>query len=261
MAKRKDSKALFEVIARGKDNRGEPGMAVPQWLQKQPPEVPAPPQAEEESSQPPVEQAPPQPGMLPVPQADETPAAAAEPTISSGDGRVRVSLNYASVAAAILVAIVALGGMFWLGRVTGHGHEMIVPDKPLTENVPVRLGVTDGNAAPAAKAKYYLVIERMLPGLTPENKADAEAIVKYLETKGKTARISEARMSEANKGQLYVVLSTEPGFADPKSPEAIQFAQDIEDLGKAYHPPPGRKKYLFIQHNKDGLNPSYIPLH
>ena len=254
MAKRKDSKALFEVIARGKDNRSEPGMAVPQWLQKQPQDAPAPSGGEDESSQPPVDQAPPEPGMLPTPRMDET--SAAEPLMSSAGGRVRISLNYASFAAAVLGAVVVLGGAFWLGRITSHGRGEAPTEKTMADNLPVRPGVVEASSTPATKAKYYLVIERMLPGLTPENKADAEAVVKYLDTKG-----IHARVSEANRGQLYVVMSTDPGFADPKSTEATKFAEDIEDMGKAYRPPPGRKKYSFIQHNKDGLNPSYIPLH
>ncbi len=259
MAKRKDSKALFEVIARNKDSRSEPGMAVPEWLLKRQQndfgQKGAPAASGDEPPAPAVEDGP-APGMPPVPSMEEIELADAtsEPILSSAGGRVRLSLNYVSFAAALLGAVVALGGTFYLGRVTGHG-ETTTQEKAVLD-APLRPEAADASAKPPAAPtkKYYLVIERLTPGMTPAKKADAEAIVKYLDGKGKKAIVREA-----NQNQFYVVLSLEP-FSDRTSPEAVKFAEEIEELGKAYRPPPGREKYNFSQHKDGRLDPSFIPM-
>src|SRR5690606_11261104 len=85
--------------------------------------------------------------------------------------------------------------------------------------------------------KYYLIVDRMLPGLTQDSKLDAEAIIEWLKTKGHEATL-------AIMGTRYVVLSSRP-FDSMKSEQAKNFALTIDALGRSYRPQAPRSKYTF----------------
>ena len=99
--------------------------------------------------------------------------------------------------------------------------------------------------------KYYLIIER-LQGSTEKDKLDARAIVDYLRSKGKLAQVNFLQ-----NGDRYIICSL-TGFASKTSKEAMDYAREIQELGKAYVPPKDRGKYSFSQNNRKGeFDPSF----
>jgi len=255
MSKRKDAVALFDLINKGKPQQASPGLNVPGWFSNRPPAAP---EAGAEAAAPGESPTAPPPPPAPAYSPFST-AAAGEPVFQAEGGRVRISLNYVACGATALGLIVALGFMFYIGRISVRPSRppATPPDGGLINQVPYRPPIGGADANPGAvlsaareKGKFYLIVDRM-PGSSENDKKDAEAIVEYLRTKSKPAVVVQWKDSGA-----YSVLSM-TGFDSSSSPEAADYVKAIEDLGKNYRPPPPRGRYTFSQHSAGRLTPSW----
>lgn len=271
MTRKKDSVALFEVIAKDKDKYPKAGVSVPGWMGGAPqgPVAPSGPAASEPSA-PTVAQAPPA-AMAAAPEAP--PAASDEPMLSIVAGRLRLSLNYTVALVAAFGLIVVLFGAVALGRWTARGGKAagdsggnlagIVDSgkandgaeqapakkaegrqKPLEARGP---GKTEGPpVVPAARisGKYYLVIQMLPGGTTTELHKEAWKIRDFCVANGKPADVQEVSKN-------YMVWSLTPfDTPSPKDPKVQQYAQEIEDLGKKYVAQKGR--YNLMQRRSVG---------
>jgi hypothetical protein len=100
------------------------------------------------------------------------------------------------------------------------------------------------------KGKYYLIIERTAH-LTDADRLDAEAIADFCNKNNFPCGVVQYGT------QSYAVWSLQP-FDSSTSPEALDYAKKVEDLGKRYKPPPGRGIYKFKQEDKTGhFNPLF----
>ena len=259
MAKKKKSMALFEVIAKSRQDKREPELSVPQWMRhrdessqtpaeggKKPIPVPTtliPPQAavEQPSLQvTPVEPAPARPQPISRPAAEP---GAAEPVFSTRGGRLSLSLNYVSCTVALLGLVLLLAVVFLLGRAS-------VGDKPATNGGPKQAAAAAAQppAESWAAGKYYLQIQAM-GGLSDALRDEARLIARYCTDAKVPAKV-------VRTATQYEIRSTTP-FDSAASSEALQFAQRIDALGKRYKTLYG-KPYDFSQHDRDGrFRPRY----
>ena len=232
MAKRKDSEGLFEIISRTKSTQGASPMEVPEWMSRKPGQQPHP-TAEAEQAPPP-----------PTPRAEPTESPGLTRAILSlREARVTMSLNYVSCGVIILALLTLLIGMFVLGRRSAIGRGRVEGSSaPYSPGVLGKKGqerITTRSAAAARVAgKYYMVIEG-LGGITPERWDDAKSIVEFCKKANLPADIGQMR----NPRQYVVWSLTGLGSAD--SPEAVDYAQQIKELGQKYKDKYGT--YDFIQ--------------
>jgi len=225
--RRKDSVALFEVISKGKVKR---------------------PADEGEADADIASQTPPLPQSQDLaPDGGSADDVQQTPQFAGLDRRISLSLNYASCIAAAMGLVVLLGTMFWLGRITAGRIDSSAPVATSETGADAPAGQGDSSRssrqATRISGKYYLIVDRMLPGLTQDSKLDAEAIIEWLKTKGHEATL-------AIMGTRYVVLSSRP-FDSMKSEQAKNFALTIDALGRSYRPQPPRSKYTFSQYRVD----------
>lgn len=233
--RRKDSMALFEVVAPGDRKKRKATMTVPDWMKR--------------SHAPGGAQEAPQPTETPQPEAlpDVEPAANKRPdrahvVWSTADGRVTVSLNYVSCGVAAMGVVLALVAMFMLGRAS---RGQVPPGQPEGNKAPAQAGPVSGKVPQRISGKYYLVIQQ-LGGRTAALKADANAIAAYcLAARGDSATVID-------DGQQYLVLSGRP-FDRQTSGAALEYAADIHHtLGKRYKTDEN-SKYDFNQMDSRGL--------
>lgn len=251
-SKRKDAVALFEAISRTKPKLPEANMNVPGWMARQqqapePPKVPVPVASGRSLSE--LQQRASQLAGLPRTR---------EPIFSTAGGRMRVSLNYVSGGVAAGGFVLLLLVAFLLGRSSaspGKSVEQPPPGAPPLNPAVVRgieQGPSTGSPPARVKGKHYLIIQSMM-GNTDRHKADAQKIVEFLHRNGE-----EAETRPTTSGS-WVVLSFRP-YDSPQSPEAIQFAQKIEELGKKYTSRAEGGQYDFRQRDRatGKLEPFYI---
>jgi hypothetical protein len=255
VAKRRDSVALFEVIQ--KAGRSEGNMAVPKWMDRQG-----------------AVEAPGDVAPRPEPASRAISLGVSEPLVSIVDDRLRVSLSYVSGALVVLALVVLVAGGFALGRWSAPGLPAAIPDgQSLREKTPLGrhvLGkanpVTPGDNAKAPPApsarqkdKYYLVIQ-FLPGLSQKDMDNAARIAAFCDAHGEPATVARFTHPGSAK-QRYIVWSLRP-FGEQDSPEALAYAQKIEDLGKQYmREAPEDGRYNFQQRKRAGasLTPQFEP--
>ena len=253
MAKKKKSMALFEVIAKGRKDNRESELSVPQWMRQQDgtsetpaeggkkpipvPTTPIPPQAALE--EPSLQVTPP---ALAQPRPIGRPAAepgAAEPVFTTKGGRLNLSLNYVSCTVALLGLVLLLVVVFLLGRAS-------VGDRPAAGGGSQAAG--QAPAGPWVAGKYYLQIQAM-GGLSDTLRDEARQIARFCTDAKVPAKVYQT-------ARQYEFRSTTP-FDSAASPEALQFAQRIAELGKRYKTLYG-KPYDFSQHDRDGrFRPRY----
>jgi len=113
--------------------------------------------------------------------------------------------------------------------------------------VPPAVWRRSAQAANRTPGKYYLVIQDM-GGMTAALKAEAEAIVAYLEPLGFRASV------EADKaGRQWRVCASDPdGFGSPGSEKARLYAAVIKAKAQGYRDSPGGKRYSFSERGSDG---------
>ena len=248
MAKRrKDSMALFEVVAPGKRQKRKTPLAIPDWMKKSnvPDEAPAKPA----SRMPPESHCVASSRAEAVPDAaptddemagheparyeaadDSEPAGRADEqdqaVLSLSPGRVTLSLNYVSCAVVATGLVLALVAAFMLGRASAPAAPGDDENTRAAAGTGLVLGKSPSRGAPRISGKHYLVIQQ-LAGRTAALKADAEAVAAYC----KGARGDHATV--VDDGQQYVVLSARP-FDSRTSPEALEYAAEIHELGKRY---------------------------
>lgn len=230
MAKRKDSEALFEIIARTRASQDPAAINVPEWMSKKPAQQEA--EAGVEPGQvPKAEQAPPKLLLKSEPTGSrrfQIPPA----LLAIRDWRVTVSLNFVTCAVIGLALLTLLLSMLVIGWKWGassaSGPSEVPPYKPGVlgnkdpGNIPTRL------AAPQrVNGKYYMLIQGM-GGITDEYYAEAKMIVDFCNRADLPADIGQMRTPEQ-----YIVWSL-TGFDSPDTPEAQEYAQRIKALGKDY---------------------------
>ena len=238
MAKKKRSMALFEVVARDRDENRETGVGVPEWMQGQ--------TATDETSAPagkkPISLTPPgAPAATPSSPAGPYAAPAVEPVLSTAGGRLKLSLNYVTCTVAILAMLLLLVAAFLLGRASAGGA--------------TRAAAPGGAhvAAPTPRrvpGKHYLVIQK-ISGTSDVVKKDAHDIVKYCRRHGK-----EAGVVRAPDGKGYWVWSRR-GFDAADSLAALAYAREVSSLGLQYSRDT-KKKYDFSQYDsRKRLRPEF----
>jgi hypothetical protein len=238
LRKKKNSLALFEVIAKGRASNAEPDVGVPGWMKDVPP--------------------PPDSAGSEVPQASAPDAesakpdqAAGEPVVSTADGRLTLSLSYTAATLTVTALIVLVAGAFWLGLVSG-GHVQPSP----RDAAAVAGGLADAGQGAAADVpkrqagKYYMVIQD-LQGSSAQQREEAERIVSFLAERGEAA---EVRTLTA--GGDYVVWSFK-AFDTTDGPDVGNYADWIERLGGDYFDK--HRTYRFGQHRDGKLNALMLP--
>ena len=236
MAKKKNSPALFEAISKTRLQQKQENLAIPKWMDHRS-----------------------EPGMTPAEPAGIIDNYSG-PVISTGAGRLVLSLDYKAFLAVILGLVVLLAAAFWLGRVTGPA---LSSDAGSTGLPPIKtevLNIADQTPkSPAAKpagnsrvpGKHYLVIES-LAGVSDTDRADAGQILSFLASRGEQADIGTIK----NSGKL-VIWSLKP-MESPKSAEAIAYAEKIEHLGKQYLAQHGKYKFQQRRSPSAKLEPYYV---
>jgi len=269
VTKKKDSVALFEVISKSRQKRGDSDLGVPGWIE--PPEAPP-----QQAEAPPVPvrqaEAPPSPARqaAAIPQAPSRPV---EPAIGVVGGRLMVSLNYVSCLVIAMGLLVLLVAAFWLGRATG-GAARVEPTEAvgtgLNEGKSTGETIAGGDTRPPPGAeyqettevtrlpkrvsgKYYLVIESIKKNTDAAsrkaNRKEAERIIEFCKQKGEPSEL------RSMKGR-FIVWSLTPHDSSG-SEAALRHARFIQDnLGKEYFEK--YKTYKFL-HTKNGeFAPWYI---
>lgn len=261
MAKKKNSMALFEVVAKEGNAGRDAEMGVPPWMQKRPKEIDTPgiqtedaaettPASAQDASPDKTYQAEP----VRAAPADSPSYVSAEPSghepiVSTAGGRLTLSLNYMSCTVALLAIVLALIMAFALGRssapdgpqsaewsppVPAQGDSQaqqasVVPD--VAERTPARVS-----------GKYYLVIQA-LGGLNETFRDEAQHIAQYCTEVGYTASVMR-------DDTQYLVWSLEP-FDSPDGKDARQYQAEIDGVGKRYKTLYS-KKWDFAQLDPEG---------
>ena len=268
MAKRKDSTALFEAMLRSRDRQAREGFASPGRLDRQGE------QAAGVSAQ-------------PVLKSVDRPAASVAPVASGGWGLPapataaqggelppnRRLMLFGVLAVAALIAVA-----FMLGRRSATQEEqplakpyVAVPTPKNSVPVPsakptpsVNAAKTSGGAALTAEAKtptagterivgkYYLVVERT-KAASPEDKAEADKIVKFLAEHNEPAEVVLAGQEDK---RMYAVWSLRP-FDDDKSEATREFALAVEKLGAEYETKHGNYRFQQRIKRTSELTPLY----
>ncbi len=239
MTKKKNSPALFEAISKTRQQQKQENMAVPKWMDQR-----------SDSGEDPVD-------------SIETQRRFAGPLISTGAGRLVLSLDVIASLAIVSGLIVLLIAAFWLGRVTGPdspsdpGSGGLPPVNTEVLNI---AGETPNSSVPKPAVssrilgKHYLVIES-LAGFSDTDRADAGKIVGFLASQGEKADIGKTTV--AGK-QVYVIWSLRP-MDSPTSDEAVNFAEKIESLGKQYQVQFGKYRFQQRRSPTANLEPYYLP--
>lgn len=225
MAKRKNSMALFEVISKADKGRNRTVLSVPDWMR-----------SGQEAAQK-ADGAPDSVDAADAVDAPQSPAMAdaaspqqqdvrGEPIVSTTGGRLTVSLNYVSCTVALLAILFLVIAAFMMGRASMRPADPAA--KPAGADVKKPVIASSGGFSPRGRVartpgKYYLVIQEM-KDMTPERKADAEAIVSYL---------GDYPATVVDGGGHWAVWSLE-GFDSPDSAEAKRYAFMISNEGTKY---------------------------
>lgn len=230
MAKRKDSEALFEIIARTRASQDPAAINVPEWMSKKPAQQ----EAEagvEPGQEPKAEQAPPKLLLKSEPIGSrrfQIPPS----LLAIRDWRVTVSLNFVTCAVLGLAMLTLLLSMLVIGYKWGAASappQRVVP--PLRPSVLGNNDLGEPTPKPAApqrvNGKYYMLIQGV-EGITEQHKAEAQRIVDFCNEAHLPADIGEMR--DPNQ---YIVWSL-TGFDSPDNPEAKEYAEQIKELGKQY---------------------------
>ncbi len=237
VARKKNSPALFEAISKTRLKQKQENLAIPKWMDKR-----------SESGEALVEPA----GIV-----DNY----SGPLISTGAGRLVLSLDYKAFLAVTLGLAVLLVAAFWLGRVTGPASPSEAEKAGLPPiNTKVLNIAEKAPKSPAAKpagnsrvpGKHYLIIES-LAGVSDTDRADAGRILSFLASRGEQADIGKTRVGGKD---VFVIWSLRP-MDKPASAEAIAYAKKIERMGKQYLAQHG--KYRFQQRRSPSakLEPYY----
>ncbi|MBA7471603.1 hypothetical protein ES707_06909 [subsurface metagenome] len=230
MAKKKDSEALFEIIARTRASQDPAAINVPEWMSKKPPQQ----EAEagvEPGQEPKAEQAPPKLLLKSEPTGSrqfQMPPS----LLAIRDWRVTVSLNFVSCAVLGLALLTLLLSMLVIGWKWGAASAPGPSEVPLYN--PGVMGkkdpgdITPKPAAPQREVgKFYMLIQGV-EGITERHKAEAQRIVDFCNEANLPADIGQMR--DPNQ---YIVWSL-TGFDSPDNPEAKEYAEQIKELGKQY---------------------------
>jgi hypothetical protein len=246
VAKKKNSVALFEVIQ--KTRRGEGSTDVPKWMGGQA-------AAAGESAWQERQERLVRPSLV---------ARARESLFAIAGDRLRLSLDYASCAVAVLGLVALLAGAFALGYWSGSGRAENGEGAAGTMSQRTQFGKhvlggappgrADGSATKPAgtgsnrqKGKWYLVIQG-LAGVSGADLDEAARIVAYCSAKGEPATVARYTSRQSGK-QRYIVWSLK-GHDSSTSEEAKKHGMSIEGIGKEYFDK--YKTYDFRQRKTDG---------
>lgn len=235
MAKRKDSKALFEVIKPGTGERSGKPLGVPGWFGQAKPQAPGQARtAGPSTAVPPTATPPPVPRPITATSSPMS-SQAAEPLLQVADGRLRVSLNNISAAVVVLGLACVIAGAFYLGKRSGAAGSQ---GQSGSQNGQVRPGDNAGQPAPGngnggapenvagpqrVKGYNYLIVASRIG-----NQAEASAIRDFLHGKG-----VETTVEQMQDGTFCVKDLT--GFRGQRDPKIEERKDAFAKLGAAYH--------------------------
>ncbi len=250
MAKKKNSPALFEVIARDRERQSQAGLNVPTWMGGRKQQDSAEEQSSQESpapqqpKQPKAPQQQPKPAPKKRPKPDAAPAdgkASDEPMFSTSGGRLRVSLNYSSAIIASVALVLLLGAAFAIGRATADGDAATAAATGVIGEQ--EAGREMGSGADRQPGKHYLVIwdADESSGLEDE----AERIARFFTEQGEPAEVTT--LEDRQAGTVFVAVWALEGFDRPDSQAAENYATRIRELGREYR----------NRHTNISINPWY----
>lgn len=210
MARKKTSVPLFELMSRSRE------MVPERRKVAQDPKVELPEAGEEETSQQPGEAAQKRqmgPSVATAPARAAEPAevtnpfgSPVEPIFQTGDGRIRLNLNYVSSVVVLAGLVLLLIGMFVLGRKTAPS-----------------IRGQYASVAPRGDKKYLVLAD--IQGQTPQNKAVLDKLEKYLYEQGVVAEV----VDYARPTKRYLLVSYQ-GFEDENSEQAQAYRERVKEL-------------------------------
>lgn len=261
MARRKDSPALFEALAKGRDGQGQ--IVLPEWLKKKAPPAGASNDPGASAGRGPTMAAPDGAGQAhqapPVTQPRRTqsgPAGGRSAACAAfaqrcgqllGQDRLRWVLLAVGVVA-VLAAAYFVGTAVMSDEPAGPGDGNVGPVNPGTD---AGLAGTERPLVRQAQL-WYLFIQGQIPA-TEAGLAEAQRIVAFLAGKGEQADI-KMYTSQSDAKQYYLVWSGK-GFENRRSEQAKDFARKVStQYGPEYLRLHGT--YSFLQN--DLANPFYL---
>lgn len=231
MAKRKDSEALFEIIAKTRNSQDSSAIAVPEWMSKKPAEQREPEGGPEPREEPKAAQAPPQAplkGGRAAPRRFQMPSS----LLAIRDWRVTVSLNFVSCAVlglALLTLLLSMLVIGWKwGAASAPSPREAAPYRPdVLGKKDLSRTTTKPPAPKRVDGKYYMLIQAT-DGITPDHLAEAQRIAAFCNEANLPADIGVIR-----ELKQYIVWSL-TGFDSADSQEAKEYAERIKALGQNY---------------------------
>lgn len=196
-----------------------------------------------------------------APTGREAESADAGPLIKASGGRVTLSLNQVSAAVVVIALLVIVAGAYMLGRQArpqAPGSLAPAATQPANPNVlmptPRRAVQTPPSTQPAEaglaptpddaareKRLEYLVIQSFI-----KNAEDAQDIKRFLHRKGVACTLNHGAAGA-------LIVKSMQGFASRNSPEAKQYVEWMQQLGREYrkeggqydfHHTPGKEYWL-----------------
>ncbi len=222
MTKKRKPTALFEAMSRNRPE-ADRKFAVPHWMQGEEDDAEGQQQTEPAAER--IERTP-----EPTAPPKKPIAEAHEPALSTGDGRLRLSLTPVAAMAALLGVVVLLFGSFYLGRATAGPEADVAAGGGQDASDREAL-----KPPPREKGKWYLVIQA-LQGASDDDKDRAKHIVRWLrqhKIDGKPVFAEIRKIRTRGGGERLVLWSYRPVDA-PSSPAAMEFAREIQKLGRKY---------------------------
>jgi hypothetical protein len=210
VARKKTSVPLFELMSRSREL--VPDRRSGTQVQTPPEEAVRTDEKQARSASVPAKQPIPTPAPPPSerPERQQPLGAMPEPIVQTGDGRVRLSLNYVSSTVVLAGLLLVLIAAFVLGRKTAS------PSGPAA----VRNLYTQ--VAPRGAGSYLVLAE--VPGESNAAKTQAVKLDKYLYENGIPAEVEFDR-----PGGRYVLVSYQ-AFEDPNSQQALEHRQRVATL-------------------------------
>ncbi len=234
---------MFELMSRSRVGVGDPKQVDAESPEAAGPARPEEGQNETKKQTVEVPKAP-QPGATRTPEPKRPKPAAAfspgpsEPILQTGDGRLRISLNYVSSLVLVGGLLLLLAGAFVLGRKTASNG----PGQPLaagTDPVPALVRFPD---------KHYLVMARL--GGAEEYRDQAEELVAFFRQ-----RDLQADIANLPDGTL-LIWSFRP-FDDPNSAAAASFVEQVRRIGNSYQN--NARPVTFIPEGPNNQTPWFAP--
>ena len=164
----------------------------------------------------------------------------AEPMLQTGDGRLRVSLNYVSSVVVLAGLLLLLIASFVLGRKTAPQQVVTAAGEPVVREVMARL-----------PGRYYLAMATTA-GAGEESRQQALAAQQYLQSRGLWADVG---IDNPSHPERYIVWSLMP-YDSGSSAEATAYASRVRRELAQF---PGAGSLTVLPAGPEGRSPWFAP--